>query len=97
MRGEQIVQGALAERLLAEAAEGLLVGVHQGVDAFQRMPDGVVAELVVEALEIQQGDPLEGPRRLEAELGRGPAGGGPQGIHQPHLAQSVEALVEDLA
>ena len=64
MFGDELVEVLLEELVFAQAGEGRVVKRDQGVDMFERAAQRVIAERLVEGLEIEKRKSTQRSRRL---------------------------------
>ena len=81
---------------MADLVESRVVMLQDGLDAFEGLADGVVAEVVVEVFEIVEADVTKGPRGLVEIVGGAGASGWAQRGDKVNLHEAVEAFVENL-
>ena len=62
--GKELLKAFLEQLLFAHPLKGGTVMLQDGVDALQLLADRVIAQVVVEALEFEQGDVAQRPGRL---------------------------------
>src|SRR5581483_1205304 len=94
--GEELLEVLLEKILLAEPRQRLVVARDDRVDVFERRAERVVAEILVAQLEVEQREPVQRPRRLVEMVVHRAARLGAERGEELHLAEPVEALVDQL-
>ena len=94
---QQVLQRFFEERLLAQVLQGVVVMDQDRIDALQRVADRILAEVVIEGLELEERDVAERPRRLVQAVRPGAvAAVRRHGADELHVHEAPEALVDDL-